>query len=501
MIRKLLFVLSISSFCYGQPVIEWQKSFGGSNADQAKTIIQSSDGGYVFTGTTASSDGDISGAHGLDDIWVVKTDASGEMEWQKTLGGSQYEYAYRVLELTDGYLVCGGTLSWNGDVSQNNGLVDAWLVKLDPDGNLVWEKTIGGNNLDHGLDIKPLPGGGYIMAGASGPTAASPLLDAWFVKLDEQANVVWQKTYGGSQRDAMYSVVLTDDGGFLGGGYTDSADGDVTGSHGNRDSWVIKLDQDGNLQWQKTFGGSGNEGIDNLIRLSDGTYAFTGSTQSNDGDLDGIVLFSAWWTLKFDAEGTILWSRELRSNGGCSGLSLIEANDGSIVTAGRAAMNSPYVYGDFLDCHGDDMAIAGYTASGDLLYKDVYGGTGADLGSMIVQTSDNGFAFCGSSGSSDLDATQNHGDYDMWILKLSPAVLSDSVFTEPLSFMMYPNPSKNLVHLDHETDSYEISDMNGRKILEGKRTSDIDISELTTGLYTLELQTQKGLFKTKVIKN
>jgi PKD repeat protein len=173
--------------------IAWQRCLGGSDGDRASSIQQTSDGGYIVAGSTLSDDGDVSGNHGDRDAWVVKLDADGKVLWQRCLGGSNLDSASSIQQTSDGgYIVAGETSSDDGDVSGNHGDRDAWLVKLDADGKIAWQRCLGG-----------------------------------------------------SIEDGARSVQQTVDGGYILAGYTESIDGDVSGNHGDRDALVVKLDDGG----------------------------------------------------------------------------------------------------------------------------------------------------------------------------------------------------------------------------------------------------------------
>ena len=272
--------------------IAWQKTFGGSGSDLARDIVQTTDDGYIIAGTTTSNDGVVSGNHGGTDYWVVKLDATGNISWQKCLGGSNYDNAKTIYQTTDGgYIVGGETYSNDGDVSGNHGGYDYWIVKLDAAGNITWKKTLGGPLNDELRDIKQTSDGGYIIAGFSNSynggdvTGNHGNLDYWIVKTDGTGNITWQKSFGGSGSDHGEYVQQTSDGGYVVGGYTKSTDGDISEFFGLFDFWIIKLNNLGDLLWQKSLGGSQNEYAYNLEVTNDGGILISGRTESNDGDV------------------------------------------------------------------------------------------------------------------------------------------------------------------------------------------------------------------------
>jgi len=284
--------------------IQWQKYLGGSDGDGAFSIQQTSDGGYIVAGVAYSNDGDVSGNHGDSDYWIVKLDETGNIQWQKCLGGSREDVAKSIQQTSDGgYIVAGITPSNDGDVSGNHGSADYWIVKLDETGKIQWQKCLGGSDGDGAFSIQQTSDGGYIVAGVaysndgdvSGNHGDS---DYWIVKLDETGKIQWQKCLGGSSYDEAYSIQQTSDGGYIVAGYTYSNDGDVSGNHGDFDYWIVKLDETGNIQWQKCFGGSSYDYAQSIQQTSDGGYIVAGWTESNDGDVSGNHGNSDYWIVK-----------------------------------------------------------------------------------------------------------------------------------------------------------------------------------------------------------
>lgn len=214
----------------------------------AHSIVQTHDGGYIVAGETYSNDGDVSGSHGDSEFWVVKISNIGEIEWQKTLGGCCIEQAFSIAQTNEGgYIVVGTTGSYNsGQVSGGYGFFDCWVVKLNEFGDIQWQKALGGNAEDYGRYIQQTSDQGYIVIGTTYSTDGDVTqndggVDYWIVKLDNFGQIQWQKTLGGSDTEIASSVQQTSDGGYILSGYTHSNDGDVSGFHGSRDGWVVKL--------------------------------------------------------------------------------------------------------------------------------------------------------------------------------------------------------------------------------------------------------------------
>jgi hypothetical protein len=208
--------------------ISWAKTYGGTDWDWASSVQQTSDGGYIMAGYTGSF-----GAGG--DILLIKTDANGDIIWAKTYGGTSYDEAYSVQQTSDGgYILAGETRSFGA------GDYDIFLIKTDANGNIIWAKTYGGTSYDYAYSVQQTSDGGYIMAGETNSFGAG-FYDAFLVKTDANGNIIWAKTYGGTYGDRAYSVQQTSDGGYIVAGWTESF------SAGSVDIFLIKTDASGNI--------------------------------------------------------------------------------------------------------------------------------------------------------------------------------------------------------------------------------------------------------------
>ena len=299
----------------------WEKNFGGNNSDYARSIKQTSDGGYIVAGYTVSSaSGDVTGTNnGALDFWIVKLDSSGTIQWQNNYGGNDSEDCKEIQQTSDGgYIVAGYTSSSaNGDVTgTNNGNGDFWVVKLNSSGTIEWQKNYGGSNWDIAESIKQTSDGGYIVCGYTLSSATGDVTgtnnggdDYWVVKLDSSGTIEWQKNYGGSGNESALSIRQTPDGGFLIVGYTDSSSsGDITGvNNGNNDMWIVKTDNTGTIQWQYNYGGSENEAATEAAQANDGGYVLSVETKSSaSGDVTGTNHGGGdYWIVKVNSEGVL----------------------------------------------------------------------------------------------------------------------------------------------------------------------------------------------------
>ncbi len=403
------------------PDIVWQKCLGGSENDYAHAIRQTADGGYIVAGATWSNDGDVSGNNGGTDFWVVKLDAFGSIVWQKCLGGSQDEIAYDVQQTTDGgYIVVGTTTSDDGDVIGTSGTINTWVVKLDSSGNLGWQKSLGGRGSDYAHSVDQTTDGGYIVAGSTSSNEGDVSGnkgggDVWVFKLDNLGNLLWQKCLGGSEDDAAWSIQQTTDDGYIVAGMTRSNDGDVSGNNGSADFWVVKLDSAGNILWQKCLGGSNTDFARSARQTSDGGYIVVGFTQSNDGNVAGFHGDRDAWVVKLDTLGNLLWQKCFGGTGKDEAWSVEQNSDGSYVIAGGTSSNNGDVTGNN---GGTDAWVVKLDASGALVWQRCMGGSDLDFAFSILANHDGSYVVAGYTRSDDGDVIgKNEGD-DAWIVKL-----------------------------------------------------------------------------------
>lgn len=445
--RKIftLFTLAFSIFGISQvaPEIQWAKTFGGSSAELGSEIIQTADGGYAFIGYTNSNDGDVTENKGQADAWLVKTNAAGTIEWQKTFGGTSSDIGNSLKQTPDGgYIIGASVFSDDVDVSENNsdpGMgEDFWLVKISGTGEIQWENNYGGNYADILRDVQLTSDGGYIAVGTTMSKSDDVVggygiegnffQEGWIVKVDAQGALQWQRPYGGYEGFVEFSNINpTTDGGYIIGAYAGYGfDGDFPATHaGSIDYWALKIDAAGDIQWSKVFGGSTDDYGQKITQTSDGGYIMVGGAYSNDGDATGgygngnTDVFA----VKLDSHGLIEWKKVIGGTGPDGATRAYETPDNNILIGGSSLSFD----GDFADFPNDGsgnyMMMKLNGTNGSIIWTKTMGGSLSDGLTDFKLTTDGGFIAIGYTNSNDQDVSGNHGQSDIWVVKLGPDCL------------------------------------------------------------------------------
>lgn len=506
------FLFSVSSYaqmssvqwvkCIGTPDEEGSLGIGASTRGDMK---QTSDGGYIIAGATNDPVTKWDG-------WLVKLDASGATQWQKKFSSSGNDGLSAVGQTSDGgYLVLAFPDQFvsDGDFANTRGASDAWLFKLDSVGNVVWKKNYGGTKTDILTSFEFTSDGNIILAGMTNSNdgdiknyhSGLDKVDAWILKLDLNGNIIWSKCYGGWWDEYANSVHQTSDGGYIIAAQCDGDDGDVTDTKGSGDYWLIKIDSIGNLIWEKALGSYFQETVNDAVELSNGSYMVSGSSTANGGDVTGHkgqTGYSDIWIVNLDKNGNVQWQKSFGSTQDDVGGSILNTTSGYIISgnSNKADEDVSKNFGDY------DMWILKIDDAGNKLWEESFGGSQSDYPYLSLQTSDGGYAVLGNSSSNDGLITGNNGKSDYVILKLS-ATTSIIEKNKRNDIICYPNPARDKIFLQNgqKAELVDVYDINGRKTLSNyKYTGFIPLNGLPAGAYLIRLYNKShGLYHQQTI--
>lgn len=411
--------------------IEWVQNFGGSGEDTAQAIIQTSDGGYAIIGFTNSLDGDIKDKDlEVNDYWLVKVDADGNLQWNKTYGGSKDDRGQSLVQTADGgYALTGYAMSDDGDGSVNNGFHDNWIIKLNATGDIEWEKSFGFSGHDHSYDILQTDDGGFFFTGflditsarADGNTEKGNTLTShgvgefWGTKINEIGDLQWRGYFGGTNNDRSHAVVQADDGGFVMAGFTESDDFDISETQGSYDFWMVKVDGNGNMLWERSFGGSGIEISYDISKTNDGGYVIAGNTFSSDGDISNNKGESDFWLIKINEAGSLVWEQTYGGTQFDAAQAVVQSSDGGFFVVGNSKssdLDASFNSGE------NDIWVVKTDINGNLVWQKSFGGMGIDFGFDVIENSEGDILVVGESSSTDFPSITSRGKSDLIVIKI-----------------------------------------------------------------------------------
>lgn len=494
------------------PVIEWQKTYGGSITEYCQEMHPTTDGGFILIGTTSSNNGDVTHNYGYQksSMWIIKTDALGDTLWTRVFGGSEYDEGKSIQQTKDGgYLAVGRASSTDYDLLDRDPANVNWVIKLDENGNKEWSNYING---DYIFNFDQTSDGGYILGGYSFGkdylgNSGHGREDYFLVKLDVDGNLEWSKLYGGSQEDWGRNVIQTKDKGFLLVGHTRSSDGDVSYNHSDQNEiWLVKTDKDGGLLWEKSLGGTDSDHASDVIQKTDSSYLIICQTASSDGDVTDALGSEDFWLVHLDKNGSAILNS--KSYGGTSG--------------DRPLSISPTIDGGYLICgdtYSNDNDVSGRKGSGDYWVLKIdanyqvtwainLGGTDYDTAVSAEETMDGYIIVAGTSRSANGDVTDNNGFQDFWLVKLRTSTTGFDSLGSLETISIGPNPANNWVQIKRNEGfipiNIELYSITGHKVLQienyNKTNAGIDISNLPKGIYLLNLKSETNQKSFKIIK-
>jgi len=357
----------------------WSKSYGGAQDEEFNSVLLLDGGDYLVAGGVSSF-----GA-GRQDAWLMKLDPAGQPLWQKAYGGPEDEEALSLQKTADGNFIMTARVE-----SFGAGGMDLWVLKLDPAGQPLWQETIGGKDWDYAPALKPLAQGGYLVAGGSGSWRAGNN-DLWVLKLDEQGKIVWQKTYGSDQWDYAAAVLPLADGGCVVVGGTQSFGAK------DFDGWALKLDPHGQVLWQKMIGGDKEDRFYAILLTADQNYLIAGATASFGAGSSDV------WVVKLNPAGQILWQKTYGGKSEDKAFSIQAVSDGGYLVLAHSQSFGP---------GASDAWLLKLDANGQLWWQKNYGSKHVDRIYASQETPDRGFIVAGGSNSFGA------GQADGWLFKL-----------------------------------------------------------------------------------
>ena len=414
---------------YPTPELEDIKIIGGSGIENARSIIATNDGGFAVFGSTSSMDGDITDkTTSAVDFWLLKFDISGNLQWNKTYGGSGEDLGQHLIQTQDGgYALIGYGQSDDGDASNNEGFHDQWIVKTDASGNIEWEKSYGYPGHDHAYGAVQTADGGFFISGfldismaGDDPsygkgTAKHGVGEFWGAKLQENGELEWRRYYGGTNNDRAHSVVQANDGGFVMAGFSESDDYDISDSKGSYDYWVVKVGADKELKWEKSFGGSGIEISECITKTSDNGYILAGHTFSDDKNVTENKGNSDFWIVKIDENGNLMGEKTLGGSDFDAATSIKESADGGFLIVGNSRSNDKDVS---INNGENDIWVVKTDINRNLLWEMSVGGSKMDFGFDLLETMNGDIWVVGETESDDFDIPENKGGKDLVLFKL-----------------------------------------------------------------------------------
>ena len=490
-----LCVLVLLPFITFSQTIEWKKCYGGTDEERAYEIISCPNNEFLIVGNTESNDGDVAFNHGSSDFWLVKINADGDILWENTYGGTNYESAYAITGTQDGGFIMAGKKNF---VDGNPTNSDFWVIKINASGTVLWENTYGGSSFDIPSEIILTQDDGFFIAGetfsddgdvtgndsnrwatwiikidASGTllwekcylisscinfgaaigTSDNGLIfaadvcdensDFNLIRIDDEGEIIWEKTYGGSLNDLPHAICQAYEYmGYMVVGQSASNDGDILGNHGSFDFWVLNINEDGELVHSYCYGGSDPDIAYDVMAHGNSELIIAGVTESDDGDVKNEDDFGDFWIINTSYDGTLNWEMKLGDS------------------IGRDAARSIVPVGS------DAFIVAGYSCSVE--------------GNVV---------------------TGHHGMTDFWVVKINTEINNtDNVVTSG-NLEAFPNPSSGYLTLEAKgIKRAELIDIKGKIVRTFvKDFNHLDISGLQKGIYLIRVFTSEGTAVKKVI--
>lgn len=452
------------------PEIQWQYCYGTFDIDYSFTIANT-ENGYMIATEVRTGQG-LTNYHGLYDIWIIMTDTLGNIIWEKCYGGTNHDTPRKINKTSNNnyYLLCG-TMSNDGDVSSfNHGESDLWVVKINEQGDILWEKCYGSPGPDDPRDMILTPDGGFLLLCrvhiAGGDVSQYyGSWDNWMCKCDSLGNIEWEKTLGNQWLDSGMSMIINSEGNIMMIGAAAHTGGivDCSADDGYGDVWLVELDMSGEILWQQCYGGSFYELGTNIKELNDG-YVFAAGSNSNDGDVSGHHGpagnppdgWGDYWIVKIGDTGEIIWQKSLGGYNGDDPYYITQIEDGGFMVFGTTWSH----YGDVSGNHSmpggydTDLWVVKLSSEGEIEWQKCYGGWGSErleTPHTILKKGDNNYVIASStdykSGNDDIQCDIHaNWDRDVWVFEIEDTN-TNIIYTQTTdnAIKVYPNPATDYV--------------------------------------------------------
>lgn len=478
--------------------IIWQNTLGNGNTASLVKIIPDKRGdGYLLSGSS------FPGVHGAGDAWLVKIDTSGDTVWSQYYGGSNTDGFIVKSASSGGYICIGNTKSSDGDISQSNkGGLDIWALRTDDAGNILWSKTFGGSKDDAAYDFTETDDGGFIIAAqtASNDGDVTNLkgdIDAWILKINSNGSLVWQKSYGSSSYDMPRKIKKTSDGNYIILAESAGADSDVLKNNGAIDIWLFKINNTGTILWQAIYGGSNGDLPGDIVETKQG-YTISAYSGSNDKDFQINYGKQDGWLIKTDDTGKLLWKKHYGGTETDEFTTLTASAEGGYLVGGSSFSND----GDFIGagCHGGaygDALIMKIDDTGRVVWQHMYGGTMGEAIDDLIQLTDSNYLFIGPVNSNNGDVTKYYGTTAPWLVKIGkyaptfPTAIKKTAMPQLKIYPTITTGTINILSEDLQDAQINITDVLGKQIntttLKTETGYRIQISNIPEGIYILNI--------------
>tara|TARA_B110000003_G_scaffold83191_1_gene85022 strand:- start:1293 stop:2624 length:1332 start_codon:yes stop_codon:yes gene_type:complete len=333
-----------------ETLLEWNKTYGGSGDDRGSQLIQTSDGGYALIGYSDSSDGDVTINNGNRDFWVIKINATGAIIWEKSFGYSGVDEGVSILETSDNHFILSGVLDVtasggdgnSGRYSPRHAGGDYWSIKINASGDMVWSRFYGGSFTDNPAGIIENITSDLITVGGSDSNDVDisnnkGTYDFWVIKSSSSGAIIWEKSYGGSEIDEARGVISTDNGDHIIVGDTRSEEQDVSFNNGGADLWVLRISDNGDTIWEKSYGGSNFDVAKSISSTFDSGFIIAGSSRSSNGDVNKNQGQNDAWVTKINNSGQLIWETTVGGAEIDFAYDAVQLTNGTIIAVGETS--------------------------------------------------------------------------------------------------------------------------------------------------------------------